>query len=47
MIDSRRNPSLARKMQPAYSSGISRMAARDRYLVERGINSVTLNDFMP
>lgn len=45
MIENRRNPKLAKKMQPAYTSGISRMAAKDRYRVERGINKTTLFDF--
>ncbi|MDK2892635.1 DUF4130 domain-containing protein [Methanohalophilus sp.] len=45
MIDNRRNPGLAKKMQPAYTSGISRMAAKDRYRVERGISNTTLFDF--
>ena len=45
MIDNRRNSGLAKKMQPSYTSGISRMAAKDRYRVERGINKTTLADF--
>ncbi len=46
MIDNRRNPGLAKKVQPAYTSEISRMAAKDRCRVERGINKTTLSDFI-
>ncbi|NPE29253.1 DUF4130 domain-containing protein, partial [Methanococcoides sp. SA1] len=45
MIDSRRNHGLAKKMQPKSSASMSKMAKRDRYKVERGIASCTLDSF--
>lgn len=45
MIESRRNRSLAKKVQPKYTSALSKMARKDRYKVERGIASCTLEKF--
>ncbi|MCD4704380.1 MAG: DUF4130 domain-containing protein [Methanosarcinaceae archaeon] len=46
MIEKRRNRGLAKKMQPLGSSTLSKMARRDRYKVERGISSCTLDGFI-
>lgn len=46
MIESRRNRGLAKKMQPKSSALLSKMAKKDRYMVERGIASCTLDSFV-
>ncbi|MEA1984592.1 MAG: DUF4130 domain-containing protein [Euryarchaeota archaeon] len=46
MIENRRNRGLAKKMQPLSSGTLSKMAQRDRYKVERGISSCTLDGFI-
>ena len=45
MIESRRNKSLAKKVQPKYTGQLSKMAKKDRYKVERGIANCTLESF--
>jgi hypothetical protein len=45
MIPGRRNKGHAKHLQPKASSYISEMSARDRYKVERGISSCTLDNF--
>jgi hypothetical protein len=46
MIETRRNRSHAKKMQPKSSALLSKMAKKDRYRVERGIASCTLDRFV-
>ena len=46
MIESRRNRGHAKKMQPKSSALLSKMAKKDRYRVERGIASYTLDRFV-
>lgn len=46
MIENRRNRGLAKKMQPKSSALLSKMAKKDRYMVERGIPSCTLDSFV-
>ena len=46
MIQNRRNKKLAKKMQPKSSALLSKMAKKDRYVVERGIVSCTLDSFV-
>jgi len=45
MIETRRNRTLAKKLQPKGASTLSKMAKMDRYKVEHGIAHCTLDDF--
>lgn len=45
MIPKRRNRDHARNLQPKTSSSLSNMSSRDRYKVERGIATCTLDKF--
>lgn len=44
-IPKRRNKDNARKFQPKYCESMSKMAQRDSYKVEKGINNCTLDSF--
>ena len=46
MIYNRRNKNHARQVQPKASSSMSRMSERDRYKVEKGIATCTLDSFV-
>ncbi|MDG6243125.1 MAG: DUF4130 domain-containing protein [Methanolobus sp.] len=47
VIHKRRNKKHAKQLQPKESASMSRMSERDRYKVERGIVSCTLDNFIP
>ncbi|MDY0385853.1 MAG: DUF4130 domain-containing protein [Methanolobus sp.] len=46
MIHNRRNKNYARQLQPKVSASMSRMSERDRYKIEKGITSCTLDSFV-
>ncbi len=46
MIETRRNRTLAKKMQPKGVSGLYGMTKKDRYKVEHGIANCTLERFI-